>query len=138
MNKLKYIERGVEVSFDNEWKVIKLDEHRYYKRVSGMGISGVDFMAVHPQFGLVLIELKNYEKGRESISSKLDTKMIAKKEDTLRLIDVVYKYYRRQFYFRLLTFIGWKYLYPKEWEIWLIAKRHMDSGNYFFLGTIDF
>ena len=124
--------------FDDEWDVIKLDEHRYYRRVSGMGFNGVDFLAVHPDFGLVLIEMKNYEKGAASISKELDVKMMRKREDTLRLINIVIKYYQRQTYFRVLNALRLTYFFPQEWKIWLQAKRHMDNGNCFFLGTIDY
>lgn len=133
-----FIERGIEVVFDQDWTVIKLDEHRYYKRISGHGISGVDFLAIHPEFGLALIEMKNYLKGKGSIPENIDSKMIAKKEDTIRLINVVYKYYQRQLYFKILIFIGWEYLYPKDWRVWLSAKKHVDNGNYSFLGVVDY
>ena len=133
-----FIERGVKAIFDEEWSVIKLDKHRYYKRLSGSGISGVDFLAVHPVFGLALIEMKNYTKGMASIPQDLDQKMVGKKEDTIRLINIINKYYQRQFYFRILRYIGWEYLYPKDWLIWLSAKEHLDKGNIFFLGVIDF
>ncbi len=133
-----FTERDVEVIFDGEWDVIKLDKHKYYKRVSGLGISGVDFMAVHPEFGIALVEMKNYTKGKSSISVDLDIKMKAKRDDSLRLINVVHKYFQRQLYFRVLNFIGWKYLYPKEWNIWLQAKKHLDNDNYFFLGVVDY
>ena len=138
MSKHIFIERGVEVNFDEEWTVVKLDKHRYYKRISGLGVSGVDFMAVHPIFGLALIEMKNYTKGKASIPKNLDIVMIKKKSDTIRLINIIYTYYRRQKYFQLLTFIGWEYLYPREWKIWMEAKKHVDIGNYFFLGIIDY
>lgn len=134
----KFLEREVEVVFDEEWKVFKLDEHRYYKNVSGRGVSAVDFMAVHPTFGLALIEMKNYKFGKDSIPMDLSDKLIEKRNDSIRLINIIYKYYRRQWYFRVLTFIGWTYLYPKDWEIWLLAKQHVVAGNYFFLGAIDY
>ena len=136
--KQKFIEREVKAIFDEEWTVIKLDEHRYYKRLSGLGISGVDFMAVHPIFGLALIEMKNYTKGKTSIPNDLDQIMIGKKNNTIRLINIICKYYQRQHYFRILRFIGWEYLYPKDWLIWLSAKKHVDKENVFFLGVIDY
>lgn len=133
-----FIEREVKAIFDEEWSVIKLDEHRYYKRLSGLGISGVDFLAVHPVFGLALIEMKNYTEGKASIPNDIDQRMIGKKNNTIRLINIIYKYYQRQIYFRLLIFIGWEYLYPQEWLIWLRAKKHLDKDNIFFLGVIDY
>lgn len=131
-------EREVEATFDEEWSVIKLDEHRYYKRLSGLGISGVDFLAVHPVFGMALIEMKNYTQGVSSIPEDIDQRMIEKKTDTMRLIRIINKYYERQIYFRMLRFIGWEYLYPKEWMIWLRAKDHLDNDNIFFIGIIDY
>jgi hypothetical protein len=133
-----FIEREVKVIFDEGWSVIKLDEHRYYKRLSGLGFSGVDFLAVHPDFGLALIELKNYTEGKASKPNDLDQKMIAKKNDAVRLINIIYKYFQRQLYFRILIYIGWEYLYPQEWLIWLRAKKHLDRDNVFFLGVVDY
>ena len=132
-----FVEREVQANFDKEWGVIKLDEHRYYKSVSGLGLKGVDFIAVHPSFGLVLIEMKNYKNGKDSIPVELSDLMVQKRKGTLKLINTIYKYYQRQFYFRLIIYIGWKFLYPKEWLIWLQAKEHLDNENFFFLGIID-
>lgn len=137
-NKQIFIEREVEVIFGKEWTVIKLDEHKYYKRLSGLGLSGVDFMAVHATFGLALIEMKNYTKGISSISEELDLIMSSKKRDTIQLIKIVNKYYQKQLYFRILRLIGWEYLYPDSWIIWLKAKEHLDNKNFFFLGVVDY
>ena len=133
-----FIEREVKAIFDEEWSVIKLDEHRYYKRLSGKGISGVDFLAIHPFFGLALIEMKNYTEGKASIPKDLNQRMLGKNNDTIRLINIIYKYYQRQTYFRILNFIGWEYLYPQDWLIWLKAKEHLDNDNVFFLGVVDY
>ena len=133
-----FVERGVEVMFDHEWTVIKLDEHRYYKRVSGHGISGVDFMAVHQDLGLVLIEMKNYIKGYDSIPGDIDEKMMEKRKDTLRLIKIVNTYFRRQWYFRFLTWMDVSYFYPREWYIWMLAEKHVENENYLFIGVIDY
>ena len=133
-----FIEREVEAIFNEEWTVIKLDEHRYYKRLSGLGISGVDFLAVHTVFGLALIELKNYTDGKLSIHEDIDLIMIGKKNNTIRLIKIINKYYQRQIYFRFSRWIGWDYLYPEEWNIWLKAKEHLDRENVFFLGVVDY
>jgi len=133
-----FTEREVEVIFDEEWEVVKLDEHRYYKNVSGRGLSAVDFIAVHPIFGLALIEMKNYEEGQSALPNDLDDKLMTKRNDSMRLINIIYKYYQRQWYFRILMFIGWEYLYPDDWKIWLQAKQYLDSGNFFFMGVIDY
>ena len=94
-------------------------------------------MAVHPEFGLALIEMKNYTNG-SSIPENIDTRMIEKRRDTIRLIRIINTYYERQFYFKLLRLIGWKKLYPKEWQIWVDAKCHLDNGNLFFIGVVDY
>ena len=132
----QFTERDVNVLFDVDWRVIKLDEHRYYKRLSGQGIRGVDFMSVHPIFGLVLIELKSYTNGENSIPEGLDGVMLEKQKDTLRLIRIINSYYQRQFYFRLLKKMNWNYLYPDEWKIWIQADEHIKNGNFFFLGIV--
>ena len=59
MAQRKYIEREVELMFDNEWKVVKFDEHRYYRRLSGYGLKAVDFLAIHVEMGVAFIEMKN-------------------------------------------------------------------------------
>ena len=138
MRQQKYIEREVALLFDEDWTVVKFDEHRYYKSVSGHGIRGVDFMAVHKDWGVVLIEMKNYPKGKESIPDDLNDVMNVKKEGSVRLISIINAYYNRQWYFRLVTWLGWHRLYAKEWKTWIHAHRHVQRGNYFFLGIVDY
>ena len=137
MDQRKFIEREVELLFDTDWEVIKLDEHRYYKSLSGQGLKAVDFIAVHMEMGIAFIELKNYQQGKDSIPVELDKVMKEKRDDSIRIITVINKYYQRQWYFKLLSWIGWSALFPKEWKTWIDAQKHVDRGNYFFLGIVD-
>ena len=137
MAQRKYIEREVELMFDNEWKVVKFDEHRYYRQLSGYGLKAVDFLAIHVEMGVAFIEMKNYTNGRNSIPDQLDGVMKEKRDDSIRLISIINKYYQRQWYFRLIKKIGWQRLIPEEWKVWLLANQHVENGNYFFLGIID-
>jgi len=134
----RFIERNTIVDFEDDWYVIKLDEHRYYKRVSGYGLKAVDFVATHPKIGVFLIELKDYEKGRESIPENIDLVMIEKQEDTLKLMRIIEKYYQRQFIYRLMRWINNDKLYPKDWRFWIYTFDHIKKGNYQFIGDISY
>lgn len=138
MNGEIFIERDVEVVFDDEWLVIKLDEHKYYKRVSGYGLRGVDFMALHVDFGVVFVEMKNYTEGKSSIPFHLEGTMRSKRDDSVRLVRIVCAYFERQWYFRMLKVLGLSVLFPEDWKIWIQAKKHLDQGRYFFLGIVDY
>lgn len=116
--------------------MIKLDEHKYYKRLSGKGLKGVDFIATCPINGLAMIELKNYTQGKPSIPAELDLIMIAKRKDTIRLIKIVNQYFQRQLIFRIYKRFG--LFGSPEWKIWMEALNHIEDGNYFFIGIVDY
>jgi len=138
MNGQAFTEREVKVMFDHEWSVIKLDEHKYYQRVSGYGLRGVDFMAVHEDFGVVFIEMKNYTEGKLSIPQNVEDLMQTKRDDSVRLVRIVYAYFERQWYFRIMRSLGLSHFFPKDWKLWVQAKKHLDQKRYFFLGVVDY
>lgn len=133
----QFVERGLNVHFTDDWQVVKLDEHRYYKTLSGRGFKGVDFLAFHKQEGLYLIELKNYSDTNSDIPENLIDVMVEKQEDTLLLLTIINKYYCRQWSYRLIHFLGWRKLYKVEWLLWTDMYAAIESGRYTFLGVVD-
>ena len=123
--------------FDKEWRVVKLDEHRFYSRLSGRGFKGVDFVALHGIYGVALIEFKNYSDSPADVPHDLDITMIEKQQDSIRLISIIDKYYRRKWYIRLALRFGWKWMVPKESKFWLALNEKIQQGNYFFIGVVD-
>ena len=94
-----YKESGLLFTFPDNWWVIKLDEHRFYRYVSGRGYKGVDFIIIDDSGKLLLIEVKNYSNrfpadGILPITALLGNPMayankyIGKYEDTFSLIRI--------------------------------------------------
>jgi len=91
--------------------VLKYDEHRFYRYLSGSGFKGVDFIGVLDEKQLALIEVKNY-KDRYLLDESDPTegliddplayadKYAQKFKDTFQLIGIIRKYYKRKWWFR--------------------------------------
>ena len=56
MSTRTFSESGLSFQFPEGWTTIKYDEHRFYTYLSGEGLKGVDFIAIHGE-NLVLIEV---------------------------------------------------------------------------------
>lgn len=131
-----WIEGQQEVCFPNDWQCIKLDEHRYYKRISGQGIKCVDFLALHPSWGLYLIELKNYPKNTSlPTEEKHQSTLLIKKEGSIKLIKTVNAALRRQWFYRIF-FLKLKILRfcPDEWLTWYQAEQFIKVNKVLVLG----
>jgi len=116
------------VQFGEGWNVLAIDRHHYYQRVSGKGLKCVDFIALSPDMGLVLIELKNF--GGRTIPEDLEDIHKQKTADAKRLIRIVNSYLERQLYYRVVfKFLGWTSLCPKEWQIWSEAQLAINNGK---------
>lgn len=112
-----YKEGVLEFSFSPEWLVRKYDDHTFYQGLSGVGLKGVDFIAVRPG-QLVLIEVKNYRHVRngrrrrvvgETIrhADHIADSIVRKYLDTLRAIQAIEQYYLRKWDYRLTApFLG--------------------------------
>lgn len=123
-----FTESDQTVSFPSDWWVIKLDEHRYYRRLSGQGLKAVDFLALHDDFGLMLIELKNYH-GRP-VPADLGLTMEEKSADTARLIHIVNRYLQRKLYYRIFfSWLKWYRICDREWIFWYKAQQQIEKGN---------
>ncbi len=96
-------ESGLEFNFPKQWVVKKYDSHPFYKGMSGMGMSAVDFICITEQEEILLIEVKNYkdrhEKQMEYILTLFDdhnrilaNRFIEKVEETLMGIRLIAQY----------------------------------------------
>ena len=117
-------ESDLTFQFSRNWVVKKFDDHKYYRILSGYGLKGVDFIGILDQTTLVLIEVKNYKRRKESPKAPNITDILGNKpplidafvykiEDTILAINTVHKYLLRKWQFRLNQFI-WKHL-PIHW-----------------------
>lgn len=122
---MKYIEGFQEIVFPDEWDTIKLDDHPYYRKISGRGLKSVDFMAIHEDWGLMLIEIKDYSHRGippDDIQDILDEKY----HDSIRLIRAVHRYISKNWYYKLCyQWMNIRLLHLKEWDIWLKAYDHV-------------
>jgi len=132
----EWIEGQQRISFPQTWQIIKLDEHKYYKRISGLGVKAVDFLAIDPDWGLYLIELKDYPAPAHIPTPEAQDKMLAEKlNGSIKLIKTANAALRRQWYYRYI-FIKLK-IYrwcPIEWQIWQKAEQYLKEGRYAIIG----
>lgn len=133
MLKQVFSESGLQFKFPSDWVVFKYDEHRFYKYLSGSGLKGVDFIAIHQQ-RLILIEVKNYmerfaKEGEHPMDPLIGTpeiyasKFFRKFEDTFRLLDIIEQYYQRKWWYRKVFRVFKKYfsdssIIKKETGFW--------------------
>lgn len=108
---MTFKESGLTFNFGPGWVVKKYDEHAYFRSLSGMGLKGVDFIAIRQERELVFIEVKNYrtrynadmDQSFEVVvkpTAELAYELKRKSEDTLLAIDAVLQYYRRSWWYR--------------------------------------
>ena len=123
-----YKESGYEFQFDGDWNVIKYDDHRFYKILSGHDMSGVDFAGMKNRKEVYLIEIKNYNQYRgagitKPINEFVD-EIVEKGRDSLQLITVIMKFMERKFWYRAFySFVRrFTWLQP-EWYFWTELYR---------------
>lgn len=118
--KHSYEESGYQIIFDEDWQVIQLDESWFYKTVSGKGYKSMDFLAYHKDWGIALIELKNYTRYKaKPTKNEIEDIVLLKAEDSLHLIEIISKFYSRKKTFRLATRYRWIFKFlPSEWLFW--------------------
>lgn len=116
-------ESGLEFTFGPDWVVKKYDEHSYFRSLSGLGLKGVDFVAIRKEKELIFIEVKNYRTRYNADmdqsfdvsvkpAAELAYELKRKSEDTLLAIDAVLQYYRRGWWYRKLRkmWMRWPWL----------------------------
>lgn len=141
---VKYKESDLNISFDPSWRVKKFDASRYFKLLSGLGLKGVDFIALDKSGQLFLIEVKNYKKRLKSPvdpdisdligkSPNLKNHFVQKVEDSCQLLEVIYKYLNRKWFYRLM--FKYRHTIPKawiensEWTFWFDANHLLANPN---------
>ena len=109
-----FIESGLQFSFSRDCVVKKYDSHRYYRGLSGIGLKGIDFVALNLKENLVaFFEVKNYRTRfhrdtgepiypEPKPAIELAQALSEKVSDTLLAIDAITTYYQKSFIYRLL------------------------------------
>lgn len=107
-NSLHFAEGKFDFYFDlDQWQIRKYDDHTYFQGFSGMGLKGVDFLGIHQQKTLLLIEVKNFtwrnrpfreKQVRQSLQVPEEIAMAVrqKMEDTLAGLQAIRIYYERK------------------------------------------
>lgn len=127
-----FSESNLRFSFPEDWIVIKSDEHRFYRYLSGVGLKGVDFIAIVDHH-LLLIEVKNYADRFPQDNSLPSTAILneplhyaevfaQKFSDSLQLIRVIHQHYQRKIWFTfflpLLHFLPKNWIKTTDWYFW--------------------
>ena len=147
-NLTQFTESGLIFRFSRNAVVQKYDEHRYFRRLSGSGLKGVDFLSIFDRSELVLIEVKNYrirykEKPPTEIYHILQhpeilaEKILAKAADTLQMIRVVNKFYRKSRWHNLilpaLEMLRNSRFTRDTRLFWVRAENLTQAGNFKFV-----
>lgn len=125
-------EGSQKILFPSTWQVVKVDQHPYYRQVSGQGLKSVDFLALDPEWGLYFIELKDY-RHQLSVEEKADLQEVfeEKLEDSKLLIRSVYAMLHKKWYYKICLRYEWLYrLVPKRSKFWIEAYAYVLSGCY--------
>ena len=135
---MKYRESDLNICFDPSWRIKRFDNSKYFKLLSGLGLKGVDFIAIDVHEQLYLIEVKNYKKRIESpvapdISDLygdfplLQNHFVAKIKDSNQLLEVIFKYLNRKWWykwmFKMRDLIPADVANSFEWAFWYDSYR---------------
>lgn len=126
-------EGRLQFRFSRQWLVRKYDDHTFYRGLSGLGLKGVDFIALPPEGPLLLLEVKHYFNEHPQFRGPLDptalppveelaAKLLQKGRDTHKAIVQIEAYLQRKFLFR--------WLYP-----WLLRCR-WSAGSWCFWAQV--
>lgn len=124
----QFIESSYKFEFADSWNVIKYDDHRYYKSISGQSMSGVDFAGLKDGTDCYLIEVKNYKQYTSQTAEKDMDEFIDeisdKVKDSIQLIEVIQKFLNRKFLYRFAYRLVRKYpVLNREWYFWTELYR---------------
>ena len=155
---MKYKESDLNISFDPSWRSRRFDTSRYFKALSGLGLKGVDFIAIDDEHRLYLIEVKNYKKRlRSPVAPDISDLMgdvpllqyhfVDKIDDSRQLLEVIYKYLHRKWWyrslFRMRNLLTTSVVQSLEWVFWYDAFKiantaHTDVYCILLLETEDY
>jgi len=118
-----FFESGFNFEFSDDWNVIKYDDHRFYKVLSGQDMSGVDFAGLYNHESLFLIEIKNFKQyqtnGTQKPLDEFINDVVEKGTDSLRLIRVIKKHLDRKFWYKILFNLINRFSWiNSEWFLW--------------------
>lgn len=132
-------ESGYHIQFEQDWQVLKLDESRFYTYLSGRNFKCVDFLAMHQDFGMFLIELKNYVDPKNiPTHDEIEDIILFKSEDSLHLIEIVEKYFSRKALYRWANKYPMLFkVLPREWKFWYEVNRYYKDERVTILGDIE-
>ncbi len=126
-----FTESNLNFTFSDAWEVIKYDEHRYYRALSGSDFSGVDFAGIHDGKAY-FIEVKNYTQypmdeplNLEEITQNFTEKIT----DTQRLLALINQYHERKWLYRLVR--NQNFLMRRFFKHWYFWKRLFEFTPYF-------
>lgn len=138
-----FVESAFMFRFNDDWNVIRYDEHRFYKSLSGQSLSGVDFAGIYKGSECLLIEVKNFKQRNARVYEKsfeeFHSEILEKAKDSLHLIGVIKKYLQRKFLYRAFYNLVEKYpILNKEWFFWSELYRiAIEDKNAHFVLLID-
>ncbi len=118
-----FTESNLKFTFPNAWEVIKYDEHRYYRALSGSDFSGVDFAGIYDGKAY-FIEVKNYtqyQKDEPLDLNEITQNFLEKITDTQRLLSLINRYHERKWLYRLVR--NHNFLMRRFFKHWLFWKR---------------
>lgn len=109
---MKIHESGLHFEFNKEWVVLPYDKHRYYRAISGEGMRGVDLLGIYRGEQVFLFEIKHF-RNPVAIGNKftdhflehqveLGARICQKGMDTLKAIELIHSYLRKNWFFRQL------------------------------------
>ncbi len=136
----KFIESDLIFNFPASWKVRAFDDHRFYQAISGKGLKAVDFLILHPNGSLWLMEVKNYVPRKDAGGqihpidlpepAYLSQQLAEKITDSQRVLKVINLYYRRKWYYRFRLWCSSWYpfaLPDSDLLFWTKAAKRSDE-----------
>lgn len=140
---MRQLESDLVFDFPKYWMVKKYDAHPFYKGMSGVGLSAVDFIVVTQENTILLIEIKNYRHRPASQfphitallrnhEEGLARSFVQKLEETIIGINAIATYFYKSTWYRLwyilLKKMGAKYLLLKNDRLsWLWLNEQIQQ-----------
>ncbi len=130
-------ESDLTFKFDDNWQVYKFDDHRFYKYLSGQDLKAVDFIAIFKNEFLLLMEVKNYNKRKQSPVAPNIKNILGEEpalvhafqkkiSDSIRAIRAIRTFYERKWWFRVF-YKMMPFLKQSETAFWLNASEILDD-----------
>lgn len=102
----QFLESKIQFNFGPTWEIIAFDKTKFYQRVSGLGVKGVDFLGIQDN-KLFFIEVKNFTQHKPILTKDFNfevflEKIIIKFEDSERVIQIIHKHYTAKWWYNLV------------------------------------